>query len=178
MRNRGPFRLDCQDYGGNRFSDSGHTGVIGRSDPPFIDNGKEIRMSTNLRRSFDAIGAGDETLESLLHIAKQARQAVAQQSPAGAAGRVRLGVLVDGIAIDAGAFHPDASQEPAAREPIVARLGWAVGRLGRFLLRRRNIARATAILLQLDDRALRDIGINRAEIGDVVRHGRDMERWP
>jgi uncharacterized protein YjiS (DUF1127 family) len=31
--------------------------------------------------------------------------------------------------------------------------------------------------MYLDDRALRDIGLDRGHIGYVVRHGRDPHRW-
>jgi uncharacterized protein YjiS (DUF1127 family) len=41
----------------------------------------------------------------------------------------------------------------------------------------RSTARATAQLSQMDDRALQDIGLTRADIGRAARHGRDWERW-
>jgi uncharacterized protein YjiS (DUF1127 family) len=41
------------------------------------------------------------------------------------------------------------------------------------MMRQHRIRRAHTQLLELDDRTLRDLGIDRSEIGRVVRFGRD-----
>jgi uncharacterized protein YjiS (DUF1127 family) len=43
--------------------------------------------------------------------------------------------------------------------------------------RHREIAHATRVLQEMDDRSLQDIGLTRADVGHAVRHGRDRERW-
>jgi uncharacterized protein YjiS (DUF1127 family) len=53
----------------------------------------------------------------------------------------------------------------------------AIGRwIARAILRERAIRRATEELANLDDHLLRDIGISRQDIRDVVREGR-LPRW-
>ena len=50
-------------------------------------------------------------------------------------------------------------------------LAWPA-RIARWIANEHHYNRDMAELHQLDDRVLRDIGIDRSEIGSVVRHGR------
>ena len=43
-----------------------------------------------------------------------------------------------------------------------------------YLRREREVARAVAMLSRMDDRTLRDIGMERGQIEGAVRHGRDF----
>jgi uncharacterized protein YjiS (DUF1127 family) len=43
-----------------------------------------------------------------------------------------------------------------------------------YLRREREIARSVAMLSRMDDRTLRDIGMERGQIESAVRHGRDF----
>lgn len=56
-------------------------------------------------------------------------------------------------------------------------IGSAILRFARYLLRQHEIRRAANDLMYLDDRALRDIGLHRSQIGYAVRHGRDIHPW-
>ena len=63
-------------------------------------------------------------------------------------------------------------QAHAARTRAVGRvlLGWA--RYIRYRRRRRELAELAA----MDDRALKDVGVNRFEIGAAIRSGRGLDR--
>ena len=69
--------------------------------------------------------------------------------------------------------HAAPPEEPRRRGWIAAAWSWCVA-CRDYLRRQREIARSQAILSQLDDRALRDIGIDRGQIPHAVRYGRDL----
>jgi uncharacterized protein YjiS (DUF1127 family) len=62
-----------------------------------------------------------------------------------------------------------------------AKLGWArrvkstITKFFDYLAYRREISRASASLSQLDDRMLRDIGLDRGHVEHAVRHGRGFD---
>jgi uncharacterized protein YjiS (DUF1127 family) len=157
--------------------------------------GKEIPMSTNQHRNLQANPAADEALESLQHMTSWARQTIT--SPEAAPTSTRFGSVADSLALGAFAFHPGpwmhpfdavgeadiaigsgaASQRPWLGMRILQAMGGVMLRFGRHLRERREVARATRVLSELDDRSLQDIGISRADIGRAARHGRDWGRW-
>jgi uncharacterized protein YjiS (DUF1127 family) len=55
----------------------------------------------------------------------------------------------------------------------LAMLFMPIARAAKALTRQRRIRRAHEELMALDDRTLHDLGIDRSEIGRVVRWGRD-----
>jgi uncharacterized protein YjiS (DUF1127 family) len=187
-------------YSRSQFRRSGYPAVTHDAQVPSIDHGKEIRMSTKPLRNPEAQFVRDEALESLLHMTSWAREAAALDETRLSSRSPRLAVLVDGIAVGAAALYPaswsevdldcsvaaDASpardeQGASASRGLLAGIARPVGgvlaRAWRHLQHRREVHRAAAILSKLDDRALRDIGISRVEIGYVSLHGRDLDRW-
>ncbi|HVM82393.1 MAG TPA: DUF1127 domain-containing protein [Candidatus Binatia bacterium] len=69
--------------------------------------------------------------------------------------------------------HVAPPKGPRRRSWIAVAWSWFVA-CRDYLRRQREIARSQAILSQLDDRALRDIGIDRGQIPHAVRYGRDL----
>jgi uncharacterized protein YjiS (DUF1127 family) len=154
--------------------------------------GKEIPMSSKQHRNLDANPADAEALESLQHMTSFARQKAMWPE---AAPRKAFGTFIEGFALSATAFHPgpwalpiDEGGEALVREApqpagpgLAARAALAAGaamtRAWRAFRRHREIAQATKVLQELDDRSLQDIGLSRADIGHAVRHGRNWERW-
>ena len=61
------------------------------------------------------------------------------------------------------------------RRSWLTRVKHNVVRVLAFLERERHIARAVAELSRLDDRMLQDLGIERGNIANTVRHGRDID---
>ena len=61
------------------------------------------------------------------------------------------------------------------RRSWLARVKHTVVKVLAFLERERHIARAVAELSRLDDRMLQDLGIERGNIANTVRHGRDID---
>jgi uncharacterized protein YjiS (DUF1127 family) len=154
--------------------------------------GKEIPMSSKQHRNLYANQADAEALESLRHMTSFARRAAAAPE---AAPKKPLGALIEGFALGATAFHPgpwmlpidrvgeaDIVEEAQPRRPgAAARAAGAVGaamvRTWQAYRRHREAARATRLLMEMDDRSLRDIGLSRLDVGHAARHGRDWERW-
>jgi uncharacterized protein YjiS (DUF1127 family) len=153
--------------------------------------GKEIPMSSKQHRNLYANPADTEALESLRHMTSFARQSVTLSE---SAPRKPYGALIEGFALGATAFHPgpwtlpiDEGGEALVREAqpagpgLAARASQAVGaamtRAWRAFRRHREMAQATKLLQEMDDRSLRDIGLSRLDVGHAARHGRDWERW-
>ena len=146
-------------------------------------------MSSKQHRSLQAHPADTEALDSLQHMTAWARQTVT--SPEAAPRVSRLAGLIDHFALGATAFYSGPWSQPIdvvgdagtiadpqlRRRSLAARAGRALVRFWKYLRERRAIARATAQLAELDDRALQDIGLTRADIGRAALHGRDWERW-
>jgi uncharacterized protein YjiS (DUF1127 family) len=149
-------------------------------------------MSSKQYRNLYANPADAEALESLRHMTSFARQSVTLSE---AAPRKPYGALIEGFALGATTFHPGpwalpidrgaeaglADEAPSAGPGFAARAAQAVGaamtRAWRAFRRHREIAHATRVLQEMDDRSLQDIGLTRADVGHAVRHGRDWERW-
>lgn len=149
-------------------------------------------MSSNGQRNLRANPADVEALDSLQHMTSWARQSVVSPEAVPAS---RFSGLVDHFALGATAFYAGPWDLPidVGREAAVVRetrpsgpgvatrtlraTGGAIVRFWNYMQERRAIARATAHLAEMDDRALQDIGLTRADIGDAVRHGRDWHRW-
>lgn len=155
-------------------------------------------MSSKQHRNLHANPADAEALESLRHMTSWARRTAT--SPEAESKQSRsyerpLRSVIDGFALGATAFYhgpwtypidqigePDLGRESGPSRPsfatrAVQAIGGAARRSWRSFQARRDIARATAVLSQMDDRSLQDIGITRADIGRATRHGRDWERW-
>jgi uncharacterized protein YjiS (DUF1127 family) len=176
-------------YSGSPFSRLRDEAVTCRRHLLSIVIGKEIAMSSKQHRNLQAGPADSEALESLQHMTTWARQTVT--SPEASPPLSRLGGLVDHFALGATAFysgpwsHPidlvgEAGMAPEAepRQPsLAARAGQAAVRFWHYVRERRATARATDQLSRMDDRALQDIGLTRADIGRAARYGRDWERW-
>ena len=149
-------------------------------------------MSSKQYRNLAANPADAEALESLRHMTSFARRAVVSPE---AAPKKPMGALIEGFALGATAFHPGpwtlpiaqgpaagvADDSPPDRPGVAARavsaVGAAMARGWASFRRQREVARATRLLMEMDDRSLRDIGLSRADVGRAARHGRDWERW-
>jgi len=146
-------------------------------------------MSSKQQRNPHAHPADAEALESLEHMTAWARAAVTLPK---AAPRKPFGGVIEGFALGATAFHPgpwsfpidrvEPVQEAAPARPGLAKraaqsLGATLSRAWGAHLRNLEIARATRILSQMDDRSLQDIGLCRTDIEHATRFGRDWERW-
>jgi uncharacterized protein YjiS (DUF1127 family) len=186
-------------YSGSPFAPRRDGAVTGAAYLLSTAIGKEIVMSSRQYRNLQAKPADVEALESLQHMTAWARQSVT--SPEAAPMQTRFGEktfaasVVDGLALGATAFHAgawteafdelgeaDSAREAQPRRPrfgarVLQAIGGAMARAWRYHRTRREAARAAAVLSQMDDRALQDIGINRADIGRAARYGRDWERW-
>jgi uncharacterized protein YjiS (DUF1127 family) len=196
----GMTRLQRLHYSGNRFARGGDRPVTRRPHLLSIETGKEIRMSTTQPCNRAARSAEPEALESLVHMTAWARQAssAGDAPPAPAPAPSKLGRLVDDFALSATAFYPGYNSfalpqdmAPAGLEPAPRRrsralraagvIGGAIGgtitRLWRGYRQQRAVARTTALLAEMDDRTLRDIGLSRADISRAARHARDRVPW-
>jgi len=149
-------------------------------------------MSSKQNRNQHANPADAEALESLRHMTSFARQSITAPE---AAPRKPFGPLIEGLALGATAFHPGPWTLPIdtigeagiGRDAVPDRPGLAVRATRSFgaamagawraFRRHREVARATRALTEMDDRALRDIGLSRADIGRAARYGRDWEPW-
>jgi uncharacterized protein YjiS (DUF1127 family) len=140
-------------------------------------------MSSQQYRNLQANPADTEALESLQHMSAWARQSVTSPEAAPMQTRFRektfAAGFVDGLTLGATAFHSGEAQPGRRRfgARILQAIGSAMARAWRRHRARREAARAAAILSQMDDRALQDIGITRADIGRAARYGRDWEQW-
>jgi uncharacterized protein YjiS (DUF1127 family) len=157
-----------------------------------IVTGKEITMSSKQNRNQFASPADAEALESLRHMTSFARQSITSPE---AAPRQKFGPLIEGFALGATAFHPGpwtlpidadgkagiARDEQPSGPGFVTRaarsVGAAMAGAWRAYRHHREVARATRLLTEMDDRSLQDIGLSRADIGRATRYGRDWERW-
>ena len=157
-----------------------------------IVTGKEITMSSKQNRNQFASLADAEALESLRHMTSFARQSITVPE---AAPRKPFGPLIEGFALGATAFHPGpwtlpidavgetgiAGDDQPSRPGLVTRaarsVGAAMARAWRAYQHHREVDRATKMLMEMDDRSLRDIGLSRTDIGRATRYGRDWERW-
>jgi uncharacterized protein YjiS (DUF1127 family) len=152
--------------------------------------GKEIPMSSKQHRNQYANPADAEALESLRHMTSFARQSATLSE---SAPRKPYGALIEGFALGATAFHPGpwvlpidqggeagfADEAQPTRPGFATRAAQAVGtamtRAWRAFRRYREVAHATKLLQEMDDRSLQDIGLSRADVGYAVRHGRDWK---
>jgi uncharacterized protein YjiS (DUF1127 family) len=190
-------------YSGSAFPPVGDWAVTCARYLLSIAIGKEIAMSSKQHRNLQATPAGVDALESLQHMTTWARQTVTSPEAAPMQSRYAektfASSLVDCFALGATAFHPgpwiaplDGLSEAGlarelAREAQPGRpwigvralkaIGGAAVRFFRYVRERREVSRATAMLSEMDDRSLRDIGLSRSDIGRAVRHGRDWGPW-
>jgi uncharacterized protein YjiS (DUF1127 family) len=179
-------------YSGSRFPRAGDRLVTCGIHLLSTVIGKEILMSSKQHRNLRANAADAEALESLQHMTAWARQQAAPMESK--FDERQFGFLVDGFATGATAFHPGSwappiecgdaaiAREAAPRHSSIAlRAVQAIGNRARGIWRshrrRREIVRATAALSAMDDRALADIGLSRADIEYAARHGRDWKGW-
>ncbi len=156
-------------------------------------------MSSKQHRNLQATPANADALESLQHMTSWARQSIT--SPEAAPMQAQpdrkssFASVIEGFALGATAFHPgpwiypidqggEADLEREARPSgpsFVTRAaratGGAIVRAWRSYQEHREIAKATSILSQMDERSLRDIGISRGDIGRAARYGREWGRW-